>query len=72
MPRTSRGRPNLYDSRTLCSCERPLKMDESALGLGVNCLLCGRSVTHRLTPDERDELRAAADVRRSKRRIEVP
>lgn len=72
MPRSSRGRPNMYDSRTLCSCERPLKMDETALGLGVNCLMCGRSVNHRLTDAEKSELRRNAEDRRSRRRIEAP
>lgn len=50
-------RPNMHDTKTTCSCEHPLLMDESAVGMGVNCLKCGRSAEGSLTSDERRTLR---------------
>lgn len=57
-----------HGTKTDCNCERPLLMDETPLGMGVNCLKCGRSAEHHLPADERRRIR---DAQRRRRRQEV-
>lgn len=57
------------DSRTQCVCSSPLLMDETVIGMGVNCLKCGRSAERHLTPAERRDVRER-ERRGRRRRIE--
>lgn len=64
--------PNLHETTTHCTCERPLLTDDRVIGMGVNCVKCGRSAEHFLTYEERRELRDYQRDSRRKREIEAP
>lgn len=53
------------DANFLCRCVKKdgspdaLLVDETAISLGVNCHKCGKSAEHRLTVQEREEMRSS-------------